>query len=1173
MIEFVSLDNNVTAIYKVAEHYKVSSHEVVVTDEPTEIEFAGVYYTTVGKYLKTHQNLNDISGKFDDDDILVAKLNEYADKHNIDLEDVEHATGVKITKYINNEISDKSINYHNYNAIKEKYDFRNDTYKLAKRDDAIFLNKYDKVSEKVSEIDELDSEITLKNKLLTNKRFTFQPDSPFPHSPVDHGLCIFDSAITSEYTPYVQYNGVRSNEIYIKSYDPVDTKYAARLSVLYKSLKLVKRSTIYAIVWVGNPKFADLSTSGDILFQIIEYNLTNNRFVVGEPHQKSLVSRKFVDVETLFGRVKQLFPVLTFGEPEPSYTVGTMIFNNLEYSEPDFLNAVLNDRVLASFIHSIDNGKILAKPSFAFDLFEGNTTKWHFKAQNFVNTTAVVFTMERQTNSVKITVKSSYNTESVDSFASILALLFTYYSTVETDEYSKYDDINDLTLVLNTNKESNLDILKREMPDVFDEPYGRKCQDNRPIIIDKEDIEYWENIQIKNQKRSILEYPYHENTTKYLVCPDDRFPYPAYLEGSNINGLRYPCCQSSKPNLEKQVATGSKKTIATKAFLPVGQQGSLPSDIVQVLSGAGYNGLNRLGVVTDRNSLIHSILTALKVKKYMKLANPGKIRYCNEVRKEIADTMSLELYRQEMYNYTSQQIDQVLESGFYDPYLVYRGLEEHFDINIYTFRNKRYTNKYITEFELPRHKIFHTRPIRKYRPCVLIYKTDGTDEDTILDPQCELIIDEDGDGLFGKEMVKYLHNIIIPGSKETYMWTIENGSLYGNVNVQLYTDFLQLFQLEPLYQCIDKVGKMRGIIVKLPNGTNFTIFVHPSQPENLKSKDFTTHPKLDIKEALKIFGEPEEWSVVNDNITGLWFKNLGIRMGVFVPTIGGHKLPKNAEITNFTAPVSPEDDEISNRVLKLRRDVEIIKEIAIWVYSLSGLSMRDFIAKYLRNDEYEGDSSKYYSFNIFPSLFPVVKNVEKALEYIKLRKTGLVVKNKIVCYTELFRTKLAEFLFAYDRTHKGEIPKNLKSYFLTFRDFQQHPSSNVFTSKQEMNNWLDSKITDYEVITSFDEKYAIQQEPFFFKNKDGHIYIIQNNPGNNFESAIHISKSWTKYKINELVETDKLPKYEVHVLTKYGTIEVYKETEHASKILYYGTREQYEDKNVYGLYGSLLQLI
>ena len=132
----------------------------------------------------------------------------------------------------------------------------------------------------------------------------------------------------------------------------------------------------------------------------------------------------------------------------------------------------------------------------------------------------------------------------------------------------------------------------------------------------------------------------------------------------------------------------------------------------------------------------------------------------------IRNNIELPLLRQELFDYSNDEIIELLDdnSKFFDPSLLYRSIEEIFNINLYVFT---YDEK--REIEIPRNKIFHSRPPRLYRPTVLIIKIIAGDYEI---PKCELIVDYNDQKsaivkLFGESMTNICHSLILQNYSNT----------------------------------------------------------------------------------------------------------------------------------------------------------------------------------------------------------------------------------------------------------------------------------------------------------------------------------------------------------------------------------------------------------------------
>jgi len=140
----------------------------------------------------------------------------------------------------------------------------------------------------------------------------------------------------------------------------------------------------------------------------------------------------------------------------------------------------------------------------------------------------------------------------------------------------------------------------------------------------------------------------------------------------------------------------------------------------------------------------------------------------NQVRPWMSNNILPSVYRQELYDLTDEEIRKKIRDPkeFFDPYTMYRGVEEAFNINIYVFTPQGSVKKIKTGeqrekpiLEIPRSRLFHIRPYRSDRRTIIIYKHKGNESDHRYYQHCALI--------FFKEANK------LKDEKESYEMSIE----------------------------------------------------------------------------------------------------------------------------------------------------------------------------------------------------------------------------------------------------------------------------------------------------------------------------------------------------------------------------------------------------------------
>lgn len=325
-----------------------------------------------------------------------------------------------------------------------------------------------------------------------------------------------------------------------------------------------------------------------------------------------------------------------------------------------------------------------------------------------------------------------------------------------------------------------------------------------------------------------------------------------------------------------------------------------------------FPGINvfRFGIPISKNSVLHAICVALKIKEYFNFKDREK--FIIDLRTQIAETINPEVCKQELYEYTNNEIKEMLKSyEVFDTRYFYRAIEEFFNINLivltyypsHFYDKNRITNYIFTlttssatklySFEIPRHKLFYIRRIREDRETVVIFKHIGTDADSLKVPHCELIAHTDMNGLlkltFSKSekliLQSLYENLIM--SLSVYRWNLKHGLV--SYPLQPISDkFLKVLDPEIQYQIIDKIGKKRGYIMK----DNLTILFPPLPPDNRSSGNGGRVKRVSFQQALEFikkyskFVEIVGFSVkISDErvMRGVWLNSY--YEGFYIPVI------------------------------------------------------------------------------------------------------------------------------------------------------------------------------------------------------------------------------------------------------------------------------------------------
>ena len=636
--------------------------------------------------------------------------------------------------------------------------------------------------------------------------------------------------------------------------------------------------------------------------------------------------------------------------------------------------------------------------------------------------------------------------------------------------------------------------------------------------------------------------------------------------------------------------------------------------------------ISRYGVNHNTNSFLHCICNAVDDPYYLEQPNSiAKDNYISHLRQYIAHNITPDLLKQELYDYTNVEILELLqdESKFYDPSLIYRAVEEIFGINIYVFTPGVNT---MGALDVPRFKIFHSRPPRLQRPTVVIFKTWGSESNGLLYPQCELIVDLDETKreteretnkdqirimkLFGAEMTEVCHKAL-QNTLKTITWNSQpDNTLVAYSNIYYYIDHYGIFKVGveslAVSQFIDDNGKMRALTVRLKDQQEVTIMTLPSQPENLPvTKEIQ---RLNSELALRIFGQPT--AITRDGlnqIDGFWFAILDIPHAEYIPIV-----PQEIPYLNLL-PIGPPNPllvlniNVTGRLHKLRRTLNIITQLVRWLYELGRatqpINVDSFVERYMTQDsdfnELTDDSADYYDLSRIPRKLPMVPTIEDAIAIMTPLAPSLFTQERIVLYNQTFAQRIVNMLRDYSNLRFGMLPEDIEyiaGYYQLESDFATVPFSKIFITEKELNAWVASLKSSqnysqyYNIHDTVEVTMAFSSDPYLYRDTDGKIYIIQNVLGGNKQKALAIATQWARTKINIGFDSQPLLDFVPHMI--YGVsqsanlIPIYDNTKEAPrfvKLIYYGSQsdlyadiralENHNMAHKPGRYASMLELL
>lgn len=1026
-----------------------------------------------------------------------------------------------------------------------------------------------------------------------------------PYAHYNEGTKVNSSIITQTY--YKNYLG----ELTTNDADSLGIQPNLEMIIPKNQVKSTnKGNLIYATIWTGDEKQVITRPTREgynkIIFDLNTGIMTfKTRITEKNPRAK----------EIIIERVKEAFPDLILGEITETRISGEFdIYLGEVLNDRVFLYDILVDKTFSTYLY-IDERQTafpekkritLHYRSLLGEEEESSTTPSSISAvisQRYITDDQTKLGYSVGTPYLRVNITKGSSRETSEQFKDILIRLLGIYLTnyQEIDNIYQqllppFEEIADVVPITPRTKvatkqtkatkkkqtvrvgKSKVKELREKAQNFLVKDYARRCQSNsQPAIITPDEVEGWKNKKFKEKEtgklveRQIMRFPPPPNDQFLFVCPNDDAPYPGIKMIGNAETGEYPytpCCYKKDhmsegrnsvynalyrgKDIKPQAAKRRMKLITAKIAHP-GGVAEIPITIERLLMRYSPKAerIKRYGVIRDRNSLIHCILTAINYKNYAKLSADGKKKLAREIRMSLNAEVNLDVMKQELYDFSQDDIGKQIMNNdiFFDPALYYRILEEFFNVNIYTFtpgkKPKEEKGESVGKIEIPRCKIFHTRMYRPERQTIIIYKHWGAEADALDYPHCELIVDYDDKDrinamIFGERMTEIVHDILLETFPIT-TWSFQNNLSSSSVSLVTFKNLYSRLNLESylgrgslVSQIIDEYGKLRGVnFLPYTNSDDIlmTVFCLPSQPLNLPSTDEINF--ISGQEAINILGEASSISVQQDDkkVIGLWFTHSDLhdyQDNLFVPIIPTEEyltlpigLPSPYPLTSTTK-------ELSSRILLLERQIKLILQVIRWLFILAwlnnpDLTVTEFMTTYTSTyPEAIDDSATFYDLTSLPRKLPEAQTPEDAINILQNKVPSLFEEEKIVLYSATFAEKIAGFLENYYRQNKGNnlvLPRVLNNYYVYESDFKQQPRTVILVGQENFNRWISSLFrAGYQgisILSRLDPELMNRIEPYvFFDEESGVYYLGQNVEGGEIEKAVQGALTWLVELIN-----------------------------------------------------------
>ena len=977
---------------------------------------------------------------------------------------------------------------------------------------------------------------------------------------VDSGAIIFDEIRLNKNFPYLQYNSF--DKKYYKIYDKdininsIITEKDLAFSNLEEE-ELEKENCIYIL--------NKLELINKTFYILLIFDLENGKLIFEYPSNTSF---------KIYDDIKILIPNIIFKDEKTISIKGSFEMKIDNFKDLNLYYLTLFDEKISNFLYVNENKRprsLMKNVKYYYKTYEEKYLEsdyfitFHLE-QLYINKYKVVFRS-------KIINKEN----NISEFALVFSKLIDYYQNynfsesdlpIITNPYTgpqgdglgdnlTSEDINEKEITIRGNKLTNL---RSRAPELFPpSSYGRACGcPEQPIIIDEEDIEDWKKynkgekaISVfpppdsvdRMSKHHIFVCPTDNSIMNYIINPDKESPFPIL-----------PCCSKQKKSnyyenydeikkdpekffniKEEQKINVTKNILSTVKPLTTGQLGYIPEQLSQFLNNTFANKDNkfvRYGVIKNSKScFMHCCLLAAEHLKdiLQYVQNPRYLTNCkillkyrekylnqdisnrdimvNRLKEYIIEGKGIkinkELVLQELYDYDNDYINYTLDNEIFESKFFYKLMEYLFFINIFVFV---YEDKMIN-LEKPRHLYYHQREIRDELPSLLIFKHTESKP-----PVYEIIRVNDSYLIKDKTFLENIKEYI--NENGYYIAKMLEGNynitknFYNNINWNyIFKDY------EIIGQFINSSGRAYALNIQYSKIKSdiMTIFITDSFPLDVPKSQKVY--KINKRLAKKLFkANPEIGS------QGYWYSINKYPKSIFVPL---EDIKESEENICYPYLITDKKSTYQLKFKKLnniKRNANIISQIILWIWNIS---VEKDLDKWFDNYVSEGDKVNINAINnnrlLINYRFPLnINNTEEAIEYYSDYIPSIFGKNQIFLYEEL-RENIYKYIKNYISKTQGyeKIPnKALVGIFNNEIDFTKKPNNKIIIGEKSFDEWSNFVENLNRNSINIDDTYIDQKRGFLFKNKNGNIFIIQNNINKSLIVSLLLCKIWNKLKIN-----------------------------------------------------------
>lgn len=548
----------------------------------------------------------------------------------------------------------------------------------------------------------------------------------------------------------------------------------------------------------------------------------------------------------------------------------------------------------------------------------------------------------------------------------------------------------------------------------------------------------------------------------------------------------------------------------------------------------------RYGVIYDKNSFLHCIADIF-VPEYAKSPDQTKKAIVQNMRASLLNHVHLAVFRQELYDFTDQQIREIIADPeeVFDPAYFYHALEELFDVNIYIFGHDPHTKDIF--MDLPRYKYTHIRQYRTRKNTVMLYKHIGNVSTSLKYPNYNIIMNAGQRKIYGETENKNLYRFQ-ESTLKTY--SIDNAlnvydNLFNQVNLGGWINERGGIIKA---QFIDSFGKNRGFI--LTNG--LTMISIPAQPINVpEAMDYSEVTYQMAKEFMKI--EPSHYDFnQRKEVIGLWYTVANVENSLYIP-VKAEKIDEVGVVTcTIGNPLKLNKLNETGHYIKLIYYRNIILYFTSWLFVLSD---HNFDILEPPSGVLSGaiaplggiltSSSNNLTIPFDYDIPPGITNMQfktyaEVINYLIMYIPKLTKNNKIYCYSPKLFKDLHYFIkILANTTKKNDKKKNndneedIINNNIALPYQYSSPNAHIFNDYISYITWANN-ISIENIVTKMELSYALQINPYLYLDAKNTFYIVQNVKGGSLTKAMNVANTWKNERINIGYNADDIDVEEIY---------------------------------------------